>query len=449
MEQYLTRARQALTNFDAAAIGLISALGGLSASAKLPQSRLDKLREIAGSLPDRSDKVRFSLSLTEQTAVDIVDLQETRLKGQCASLAADLAALGDTLEKAKDTAAALMTELRAVEERAARVATAMFPNAIEGLGEINSTLWDFRLITLEYDRTFAGEVARTGKNRLTAAQLNAVRGAADTLTQRFNDVNELLNQLAVSALGDSATVTSVVKQARRALAEATKSARSRASDSFKPFHGVLEQAERLARKIDEQFVGLRVPVFPSTDGLEDLDTSIDHKMYGDLVGVERMALLNIAARLKSITHGPGADDHLLSPRFGIRVFDVFPDRIYFTVDAGFIATIEALAASGMFGKADSSLHLFSEGSYKQKRQGQKASRKGNLQVSFAKVKGPADRGRFNVDADIDLYPDGVRHIFREVLVNHLTGNTTDQFKVFDLLASADVGPIGDFDVVTA
>jgi hypothetical protein len=35
-----------------------------------------------------------------------------------------------------------------------------------------------------------------------------------------------------------------------------------------------------------------------------------------------------------------------------------------------------------------------------------------------------------------------------VLVNHLTGSKTDQFKVWDILASNDVAPIGRFEVVT-
>jgi hypothetical protein len=42
----------------------------------------------------------------------------------------------------------------------------------------------------------------------------------------------------------------------------------------------------------------------------------------------------------------------------------------------------------------------------------------------------------------------VRHLFGEVLVNHLTGSKTDQFKVWDILASADVQPISGFSVVS-
>ena len=40
------------------------------------------------------------------------------------------------------------------------------------------------------------------------------------------------------------------------------------------------------------------------------------------------------------------------------------------------------------------------------------------------------------------------HLFGEVLVNHLTGSKTDQFKVWDTLADNEVTPIGGFDVIT-
>jgi hypothetical protein len=262
----------------------------------------------------------------------------------------------------------------------------------------------------------------------------------------------MLNALAVSTLDDSRAVMSVIRQARRALGEAVKDARKRATNAFKPFHGVLGDAEKLARKIDGQFAELRVPVFPVGDGLSDLESAIDRALYTEIAGVERMALLNISARLRSIPFGAEAGDHLLSPRFNIRVFEVFPDRIYFTADEALIASIEALERQGVFEKAPAALHRFNEGSFKQKvsMKGRQrvASRTGNLQVSYAKVKSSSgETRRVNVDADIDLYRGTLRHLFGEVLVNHLTGNTTDQFKVWDILAGADVEPIGDFDVV--
>jgi len=449
MEPYLDRAREALANFDAAAETFRTGLDALRAGTRVPKNQLGRLREIAAGLSGRTDKIRFSLMLTEQTAVDIVDLQ-ARLEGQTASLAQDLADLGDTLEKAPAATETLSDELNAMEERAGRVASAIFPNAIEGLRDINRTLWDLRPMVLDFDRTFAEEVTRTGKNRLTADQLSAARATAEALTARFEDVNQLLNRLAVSTIGDRATVQQVIRQARKSLAEAVRHAKSKAARAYRPFHGVLGRVERLARKIDAQFLELRVPVYPLHENLEELNGCIDPSIYDELVGVERMALLNVTARLRSVTCGDAPDDHLLSRRFGIRVFEVFPDRIYFSADASFLDQVARLAADGIFTKAPAGLHRFNEGSFKQTRHRRRPSSKGNLQVSYAKVPPGAhtDAGRINVDADLDLYRGTLRHLFGEVLVNHLTGKTTDQFKVWDILAAADVPPIGDFDIVT-
>jgi hypothetical protein len=441
MESYLRRARQVLADFDGAASGAAAAIGGLPPSPKLSQKQLGKLQAIAARLPEHTARIRFALDLTEKTAVDVVDLQ-ARFEGLTAALAADLATLGDGLEKSPEASASGAGALLTLDEQAERVASAIFPNAIEGLHEINRTLWDFRPIALEYSRTFAAEVARTGKNRMTNAQIETVRETADTINTRFSEVNELLNQLAVSTPGNGATIKSMMKEARQALEDAVKSARARATEAYKPFHGALGRIERLAGKIDGQFDDLRVPVFPVQGNLEDLEAAIDAASYLATTGVERMALLNIAARLKSIAFGAGPDEHLLSGRFRIRIFDLYPSRIYFSTDVGFIDAIARLEQGGTFEAAPASLHRFRDGSYKQT-----TLRKGNLQVSFAAV--PGEPGRVNVDADIDLYRSPLRHLFGEVLVNHLTGRTTDQFKVFDILAAAAVMPIGAFAVVTA
>jgi hypothetical protein len=77
-------------------------------------------------------------------------------------------------------------------------------------------------------------------------------------------------------------------------------------------------------------------------------------------------------------------------------------------------------------------------------------KKGNLQLSYASgsPERPDDRTKVRVDADIDLYRSPVRHLFGEVLVNHLTGSKTDQFKVWDTLVTAEVVPLGGFAVVS-
>ena len=60
---------------------------------------------------------------------------------------------------------------------------------------------------------------------------------------------------------------------------------------------------------------------------------------------------------------------------------------------------------------------------------------------------PTDRTRLCVDADIDLYRGTVAHLFGEVLVNHLTGSKTDQFRVWDTLVGNEVTPLGGFEVI--
>ena len=84
------------------------------------------------------------------------------------------------------------------------------------------------------------------------------------------------------------------------------------------------------------------------------------------------------------------------------------------------------------------MHRFKEGSYKQR-----DSRKGNLQLSYA----TRQSDRVVVDADIDLYRGVVPHLFGEVLVNHLTGNTTDQFRVRGILDDQSVPSIGGFHLL--
>ena len=155
--------------------------------------------------------------------------------------------------------------------------------------------------------------------------------------------------------------------------------------------------------------------------------------------------MNIGARLASIETTAGSGETLSAPRFDIRVFDVFPDRIYLTARVEFLRAVEDLASDGVFRKAPAGLHRFNDGSYKQQ-----GGRKGNLQVSYAAgtPASPGDLARITVDADIDLYRGTVAHLFGEVLVNHLTGMKTDQFKVWDTLLANDVTPIGGFDVIS-
>ena len=322
---------------------------------------------------------------------------------------------------------------------------AWFNAVVLPTSDINKTLWNMRIIWREYGDAL--DKAVRGKfPGLTSKQLDAVDAVAKEVLGRFDAVNELLNTLVTAPLvGDSATVAATVKSARAELLGAVKRARSKAADAYKPFRGVLGRAEKLASEIADQFDELRIPVFPAPGNLDAFAAYVDHDVYRALPGVQRFALMNIGARLHSIETSPGSGEMLTAPRFEIRVFDVFPDRIYFTARVEFLKAVKSLAEDGVFITAPAGLHRYNDGSYKQK-----GGRKGNLQVSYAAgtPADPVDPARITVDADIDLYRGTVAHLFGEVLVNHLTGSKTDQFKVWDILVDNDVAPIGGFDVIS-
>lgn len=441
MRDYLARAHAALDAFDAAARALATAAAGPGASPLLQKSR-----DTAQALVDATAALRRSLFLPENTAVDIADLQ-ARLESETRQVARLLKSLGESVEGATGDAKAavplLTPALQDLEEHAQRVAAAIFPSAIEGLRDINKALWNMRIIWREYGEIL--DKAVRGKfPGLSSKHLDSVDAVAKDVLGRFDAVNDLLNTLVIAPLvGDSATVAATVKNARAELLAAVKRARSKAADAYKPFHAVLGRAEKLASEIADQFDELRIPVFPGPGNLEAFADYVDHDVYRALPGVKRFALMNIGARLHSIETSAGSGERLTAPRFEIRVFDVFPDRIYFTARVEFLKAVKSLAEDGVFTPAPAGLHRYNDGSYKQK-----GGRKGNLQVSYAAgtPTDSADAARITVDADVDLYRGTVAHLFGEVLVNHLTGSKTDQFKVWDTLADNDVTPIGGFDV---
>jgi len=152
MEQYLSRARLTLAAFDTAVAALTAALGrGRGQLAPKVASALD---EILQRLQLATTRLRHSFDQIETTGIDVVDLQ-ARLEGEGAALAAPLKALDELLTKLPTMAAPLAAELLALEEGAERVAAAIFPNAIEGVAEVNRTLWDFRPLWNEYTRILA------------------------------------------------------------------------------------------------------------------------------------------------------------------------------------------------------------------------------------------------------------------------------------------------------
>lgn len=444
MREYLARAHAALDAFDVSARALATEAGRAGA-APLAQKSTDTSQ----GLLDATAAIRRSLLLPADTAVDIADLQ-ARLESETRQVARLLKGLGETVEKAtgasKAAAGALTPTLQTLEEQAQRVAAAVFPSAIEGVRDINKALWNLRLILRDYGEVF-DKAVRGKLPGFTSKQLDAVDAVAKDVVARFDAVNELVNTLVTAPLvGDSREVAATVKGARAELTAAVKRARSKAADAYKPFHGVLGRAERLASEVAGKFDDLRIPVFPPPGKLDAFAAYVDHNVYHALSGVQRFALMNIGARLASIETAAGSGETLSAPRFDIRVFDVFPDRVYFTARVEFLRAVKDLAGAGVFETAPAGLHRFNDGSYKQQ-----AGRKGNLQVSYAAgtPTSPGDPARITVDADIDLYRGTVAHLFGEVLVNHLTGMKTDQFKVWDTLAANEVAPIGGFDVISA
>jgi len=441
MREYLARAHAALDDFDTAAKALATTAGSIASP-----TLSGRTRDVATALLETTAALRRSLDLTSATAVDISDLQ-VRLEDESRRLARHLKALGEAVEGAKGAdrvaADALAPALRDLEERAQRVAAANFPSAIGGLREINKALWEMRIIWKHYseilDRGVRGKLPG-----FTTSQLDAVDTAAREVLSRFDAVNDLLNQLLTTPLiGDKAEATQLVNAARVELKAAVKRARMKAA-AYKPFHGVLGRAEHLAERIFDLFDEVRVPVFPAPASLGAFSSYIDHARYRSLAGIERFALMNIGSRLNSIPLRAGATETLAAERFEIRVFEVFADRVYFTARTTFLDAVKQLHADGVFDQAPAGLHRFHDGSYKQRQR-----RKGNLQVSYAAGSDtdPTDATRICVDADIDLYRGSVSHLFGEVLVNHLTGSKTDQFRVWDTLVENHVTPLGGFDVI--
>jgi hypothetical protein len=216
------------------------------------------------------------------------------------------------------------------------------------------------------------------------------------------------------------------------LTAALTTARARlaqASNTLHEFESVINASADVADDVAGLLRKLTIPVFPSHDALGACCRLIARPLYESLSGVQAFALLNILARFQA-TRASGRP--LLDNRHA-SVMQVFPDRIYLEADASIIDDIAADAAT--FEKAPASLHRFKEGSFKQT-----TFRKGNLQVSYAS----RPEQRVVIDADIDLYRSAVPHLFGEVLVNHLTGSTTDQFAVRRILDDQEVVAVGAF-----
>jgi hypothetical protein len=432
MTTYLTRATQALDGFDGALATLTRAVTAAADAGDVPSAMRTKLADTIARLERASTALRRSFDHLAHDRLDIVDLQ-ARLEGETAALASALRALGEIVEGARTVGERLMPACVGLEEAASALASATFPSAVEGLTAVNRALWDFQgPVWKAYERKLAEVVA---KRSLTSTQVAKIEETAREVRSRFEAVNSLINDLAASGFSDRAAIAAMITGAKRALTGALASARSRAADAYKPFHGVLGQAEAVATRVNKQLDKCRIPVFPRPDGLDQARELVDADMYAGLSGAGRFALINILAGLRTIPVD-GADGHLLSPRFVRRVFAAFPDRIYFEATPALLAAIDDLKRNGTFASAPAALHKFRDGSVKQRQH-----RKGNLQLSYEQKNNVV-----RVDADIDLYRGPVSHLFGEVLVNHLTGSTTCQFTVRNALDARGVVPIGGFEV---
>lgn len=433
MSSYTDQVLNALTAFDTTLAGFGAMVRTRPSSATVLRKDLDRLIEWANRAGAAASQLRFSSNIIVGTAVDIVDFQ-VRLQGEAAALASALGGLASVLEKQTAIRDAFEDAVVALDEAAQGVASALFPGAVEGLGDVNVALWDFdRVLWREYTTRFRDAVR---EGTLTFDQQSRIQAIANEVHQAFDDVNALLNALAENAMPDGPSIARALTAARAALLKSVDTAARKLTKPYADFAPFVDRAGKIARKVDRLLDKLRIPVFPAHGDLGALGACVSPVLYGSLGGAQRFALLNIASRLQAITVN---GRQLLDPAFGVQITRVFPDRVYLSADAALIADIEGDRAQ--FASAPAGLHRFREGSFK----GRHAAR-GNLQVSFARQ---AVGTRVDVDCDIDLYRDPFRHLFGEVLVNHLTGRTTDQFNVQQVLASQQIAPIGGFTLLTA
>lgn len=433
MATYGDRVFQALGQFHTAVTTFTAAVTRPPDPPRLPAKALKDLQALAASAKAAHDALGVSIGhITAERGVDLVDMQ-VRLKGEAARIADALRRIGDEVERQHFVREAFADELIDLHEAASVVAAALFPSAVQGLREANVKLWDFQKI----QRPKYGEIMATlvREQSLSLAAQRTVEDVARRIDAAFDEVNTLLNDLADSRATSAKTLKSRLKQMTGGLSAAIAAAEARlVDDDLKAFKPVVAASRRIAGDVEKLLRRIEVPIFPAHGALGPLAPAITDAAYADLGGVQVFALLNIAARMQATVAG---GKPLLHADYGVRITNVFPDRIYFEASADLIAAVGA--QTDTFTKAPASLHKFKEGSYKQH-----VYRKGNLQLCYA----TQPSGRVMVDADIDKFREPIPHLLGEVLVNHLTGGKTDQFDVRDILAEQDVPAIGGFTVLT-
>jgi len=428
MAKYLSRAKNAIICFQEACSAFYRKADRAVDSRELPQRRLDEIKDLLNEAREAGTKILDSLNLINKTALDVADM-ETRLMGQSKDLAKVLNELGKKVAGQHFVRVEFQPNLVEVDEELHNVAGTIFPSAVQGLNFVNSELWQFsRLQMSKYERKLK-ELEEAG--RISISDKNEIDGTFTNLSIHFDKTNKFLDKLARGTISGKKTpemMDGIYGEIRRARELANKAAKL---TTHKEFKAILQDTHSTAKNVDRKLKTLRIPLFPKHNQLEELAGLIQPELYRSLPGLQKFALLNIASRMRSISIN---GSHLLDDGFHLRIWNVFTDRIYFDADKGFLNAIEN---HDDFKTADASLHRFSDGSYKQTYYPE-----GNLQTSYKNI----SARRISVDADIDLYKDQLLHFFGEVLVNHLSGQKTDPFRVYRILEQQDVAFMGGFKI---
>lgn len=430
MPDFADRVFTALSPFNGHLTAFVELVNATPADrTRLPRKALDDLLAIAGRARAAADAIARTLALIERTSLDVVDLQ-VRLQGESARLASALREIGSAVQKQHFVRVMFSDALVALDEAAQLVAAAVFPSVVQGLREVNVKLWDFEKIQWKRYTDLLTTVVQTGK--ITSEQEVAIQRIADDIARAFAAVNLLLNDLAESRPSDAAALRKRLVQAPATLTKELQKAEGRMRPEFGTFAPVIKASRKVAEDVAALLRKLVIPIYPTHARLGDCAECVTPDLYESLGGVQLFALLNIFARMQA-TKASGRP--LIKGR-NIRVTHVFPDRVYFEADRSLITDVSGDRA---FEAAPASLHRFKEGSFKQT-----SFLQGNLQLCYAS----RPRDRVMIDADIDLYRLGVPHLFGEVLVNHLTGSTTNQYAVRRILDEQHVPAIGGFGLLT-
>ncbi len=431
IEAYYATARDRLYDLDTTVQALARCLRRASGFSDDESVTLEASKEEAR---EAIAQLLATLDILERTGLDVVDLQG-RMKKETKRLVTPLKRIDALASKGAKTDGTLTRRLHELEERTQFAAGALFPSSVNGLDRVNDLIL-FKLRPLVLPR-FDREVERqTQQGKWNDERRSAVEAARAQVEKPFRNLNRFLNRLAVEPV-DAATIRQGVRAHRAVMAAVADMARTlRQRPHFSGFGGILGDVRKIALDARKGLLGLEVPLFPAWEKLGPLRPLITKHLYDHLAGVQKFALLNITARMLATGLGDGT---LLAPEFKIVIWQVFPDRIYLEADATLIRDVRKNTA--VFKTAPAGLHRFSAGSYKQRRPS-----RGGLQLSYAPEVEPRTR-KVNIDADIDLFKRPLSHLFREVLVNHLTGTTTSQYRVHDILADQQVPPIGGFEVL--